>query len=111
MNTPGPWIVVEFPGDPNAITIRTPDEELIATAWSLMKHDGTSPFTDNQANARLIAAAPDLLKALEESLEWCGCNDGIVNIRGGGVKRGGTFHKCVKCVAARALIAKAKGGV
>jgi hypothetical protein len=53
-HTPGPWSKSErgyiFAGD-----------SCIAS---------TSDLDENEANARLIAAAPDLLAALEQSLSW-----------------------------------------
>lgn len=56
-HTPGPWIVGTFPT--GASDVRSADSEIC-----LCKSD----FEDNQANARLIAAAPDLLEALEFAL-------------------------------------------
>lgn len=65
-HTPGPW---ETPSLEDSRSIRSTDTgEYVATAHS--KHDfsglsGTYPDADAaEANARLIAAAPELLKAL-----------------------------------------------
>ena len=64
-HTPGPWMV---DGD----LVRDPDEYVIAQAWAYY-----APGREGQqdANARLIAAAPDLLAALV-SASALFCDDG-----------------------------------
>ena len=55
--TPGPW-------RQTGTNVRTKDGGLICTAtnhWA----DTTTPLVEKEANARLIAAAPELLAALE----------------------------------------------
>jgi hypothetical protein len=71
MNTPGPWKAVK--GDTNVVcdgawgdVQEAGDDYAIATIWA----DTDELESDAEANARLIAAAPDLLAALKEYLEW-----------------------------------------
>ncbi len=58
-HTPGPWHV-------DAQYICRADGVAIADVWQSMEVSGE----DTEANARLIAAAPDLLTALEELLPY-----------------------------------------
>ncbi len=63
-STPGPWHAYQS-GDPNdpagkfEIGVMTQDESVIC--------DGFGRTTDGAANAHLVASAPDLLEALEQS--------------------------------------------
>jgi hypothetical protein len=65
-HTPGPWLTTESTehwGRVN-VTIQTAfTANDIATAWQ-------GNTETNRANARLIAAAPELLEALEELMGW-----------------------------------------
>jgi hypothetical protein len=96
-HTPGPWHLLQF----GTVEFIDGHKE---PAWQVMSchpHEGLPHQTDariaqnltNEANARLITAAPDLLTALEEMTGWFGTDDGL---------RGGIGR-------ARAAIAKAKG--
>jgi len=59
--TPGPWI---FSGlSSTGIGYVNARLQTIAQAWD---------FPEAEANARLIAAAPDLLEALESAMRWIG---------------------------------------
>lgn len=95
-HTPGPWVVESDTRKPthSIQTSRTAALKkkagfALPLAWVSRHHD------ESAANARLIAAAPDLLKALERVAEHLsviyGQNDGLV----------------LTCFAA---IAKARGG-
>lgn len=66
------------------------------TAYLMANH----PWEDSQANARLIAAAPELLAALEATIQLLVMlGDFIANKHG----------RCEVILSARAAIAKAKG--
>ena len=78
--TPGPWHIA------NGVQIRS-NRDQIAKIWMMRGGEG-------RANARLIAAAPDLLEAL---IELADC----------GAEAWGEDRPCVKW--ARAAIAKATG--
>lgn len=86
-HTPGPWRLA------NGVQIRS-DKDQIAKVWMMRNGEGV-------ANARLIAAAPELLATLEETLEeglgWCDDSTGCDGSTLGWVQR------------ARAAIAKARG--
>ncbi len=55
-HTPAPWNVERPYGEPG-VYVGGPDTSLVAKVWH-----------DNEANARLIAAAPNLLESLESVL-------------------------------------------
>lgn len=85
--TPGPWHV-------DGLAVFCANGSLVAEA-----HEDYFTFTEvDQANARLIAAAPDLLKALQA----------IVELDDGDVPAMWPFQADFE--AARAAIAKATGG-
>jgi hypothetical protein len=73
--TPGPWRTDERHGSPRNIYASFEDgyDEMLATAYEM---DHGSAFT-GEANARLIAAAPDMLQVLKEvatkdlHTDWC----------------------------------------
>jgi len=89
-HTPGPWSVVEL--TPN--TVQTPSGR-ISVNWNAT-HDDGKRLNEAEANARLIAAAPELLDALELALE-------IIEATGPG-----SYPVAEEQI--RAAIAKAKGG-
>lgn len=65
-HTPGPWLTTESTehwGRVNVTIQAAFTANDIATAWQ-------GNTETNRANARLIAAAPELLEALEEVLGW-----------------------------------------
>lgn len=89
-HTPGPWATQETFGRSDIA-----DHECIPDAFTIFTDDGHGnglPIGYTTANARLIAAAPDLLAALKliADLELSGVNKAILN-------------------TARAAIAKAEG--
>ncbi len=61
-HTPGPWIITDR--DADSLKITSPDYGRIA-----MLHDPINGVSELEANARLIAAAPELLSALQDLLE------------------------------------------
>ena len=94
--TPGPWAVVEHD---HAICIRT--ESPSKTKYGASRYAAIGGFDRNdsaqleeaRANARLIAAAPELLEALQSVLDNCLDSEGL----------------CAAHAKARAAIAKATG--
>lgn len=80
---------------------------LIATAWNTTKGLSGPKDEETEANAWLIAAAPDLLEALQglnhvdKETGYCICplNDGRAEMK----------HHATACANARASIAKATG--
>jgi hypothetical protein len=72
-HTPAPWRI-----DASRPTqILTKDGDIVARAYDgVAAWNPTSAWMPGEANARLIAAAPDLLVALEAILGWCGSDDG-----------------------------------
>ena len=67
--TPGPWRVSEKRGD--LIDIRHENNEPGAMSLNLAQVVARQSWLkEAEANARLIAAAPELLEALQMALEW-----------------------------------------
>lgn len=71
--TPGPWILSTVEGEEDFLMVGGGDgSDVVAdirTDW-----DTEKAFRRFTANARLIAAAPDLLAALEGLVEEASCN-------------------------------------
>jgi hypothetical protein len=69
-HTPAPWKVNE---ELDSYVISDCSEEglFISRVW---KH-----WHNSEANARLIAAAPELLEALENLMEWCAWNVNVAH--------------------------------
>lgn len=72
-HTPGPW----FQSHRKSVygwyqtEVYTADGEVVATvAWYPRTLNDKSTTTDREANARLIAAAPELLEACQTIAEW-----------------------------------------
>lgn len=86
--TPGPWVHIQYWNASNCVASSEDNDVHIAYL-----------HTNNaEANARLIAAAPDLLAALEVMFDWVLSIPGIVGVRADDV-----------CIQARDAIAKARG--
>ena len=64
-HTPGPWTVTYL--DKNGQSIVKAEHIEVCTCWH---HCVGSIEREMHANARLIAAAPDLLEALEHLMSW-----------------------------------------
>ena len=89
-HTPGPWFAV---ADKGQTIIRTSRSSAAFSPLAIVKGDKRDTLKDQEANARLIAAAPDLIDALSE----------IINDGGKFVMTNETHRK------ARAAIARARG--
>lgn len=102
-HTPGPWELQDPMGNEELWVVeqgRQPyNWRCIATVTIVGGEIGDITPTEGSANARLIAAAPDLLAALEEIAEGDGCNCRVGP---------GCDWKCKDI--AHAAIAKAKRG-
>lgn len=86
MHTPGPWTTQHPQGTfETFIWQAEPHSVLLASAHGL----------NREANARLIAAAPELLEAVYQLVQWADCMGGFEAPQWG---------------RARAALAKAKGG-
>lgn len=73
-HTPGPWYVGdEFTERVGAYRVRgfpiSGSGKAIARVWNGTEHNNLPPI-GNEANAQLIAAAPDLLAALQNLENW-----------------------------------------
>lgn len=92
-NTPGPWKL-----DASTLTVTTPD----AVEARIAEIDGDNcDWEQAEADARLIAAAPDMLEALEEARTQVAILQDRLGIRDTGA---GTLS------IIDAALAKAKGG-
>lgn len=96
--TPGPWKVSTSPGA--AVTTRCIVHELSKGTRLLSRHVATvsahGPDVENEANAHLLAAAPELLAACKQAVEFLDNGPGGTGID-------------AACVRVRAAIAKAEG--
>jgi hypothetical protein len=64
-HTPGPWS-----SDTDAYVVNNSDEVLADVFYIESHSPDLDPRLIRKANARLIAAAPDMLEALEDVLPW-----------------------------------------
>jgi hypothetical protein len=97
-HTPGPWETARSHSGRNIYkqTQRDFDTKETRMLAFLVRNEDYFPVEESDANARLIAAAPELLAALERFAKWYGQNS-MPELQG------------VACDAFQA-IAKAKGG-
>lgn len=91
--TPGPWDVLPQKNDSGAIRPDIFPWQIESADWVICEVYGDVPYLNHEANARLIAAAPELYAALE----------GLLNAH----ERGSGIAEATK--PARAAIAKAGG--
>lgn len=90
-HTPGPWIVRAIDGSIGSIDAAD-GIQMVAQAMEIGHQDRMNGSPERIANARLIAAAPELLAALKETANilWA-------------------YHPCAESRKADALIAKVEG--
>ena len=73
-HTPGPWVVCEQEDDFGAFTVfpesMLVDEVIAAKDWDRFVVRAGLDHPEFEANARLIAAAPEMLAALNEIAAW-----------------------------------------
>lgn len=71
-HTPGPW--VRDTGSGFGCDVRAENGRKVAATWGINNGDPHRPAyrAECDANARLIAAAPELLEALEIADKFCG---------------------------------------
>lgn len=91
-HTPGPWIL---DGD----VIQSPGRWVVAVVHRFPENDDTA----RPANARLIAAAPDLLALAKQYASECSECEGL------GYHDDGERAPCPDCFDIRAVIDKAEG--
>ncbi len=111
-HTPGPWKVI-------GTTTVVRDEGPVIGA-TICEVEDVNAFVQNEernaANARLIAAAPEMLAMLREAASWCAdCNGSGVICIGTRIEDHGLLGQeeladvepCPECADIRAVIAKA----
>lgn len=98
--TPGPWVAREEPHRSAIFSASAYAGRHIATASSYWAGDGPRA-EEREANARLMAAAPDMFEALKEVVAYLDSIEGL--------GEGGTSAYDVPSIMARAAIAKAEG--
>jgi hypothetical protein len=69
--TPGPWHVVPY-GDGNALVICTEPDGNWRICFLATPGDSSGAWETIKADARLIAAAPQMVEALQDILEYSG---------------------------------------
>lgn len=67
--TPGPWVTAPYEGYGPRTTVRQGDEQTGMRIASTFETTSPKHIERNEANARLIAAAPDLHEVVEEVVE------------------------------------------
>ena len=102
-HTPGPWFTGSSPNHASRVYARRPSEGARQVAVCDCEQHEWLPRSreENRANARLIAAAPDLLAACEELLRLWDNPDAWTGHEG---------DMPVIDVTIRGLVARAKGG-
>ena len=113
-HTPGPWEVLpESDSHEGPLNIVSEYEEKggRASANWIAECDLQSDEAQNRANARLIAAAPDLLDALKALVDWQGVEHEAVPVPDSGAEDcpGDDTCRCAIVAQVNAAIAKAEG--
>lgn len=75
MHTPGPWIVEgNTTTGTDSLLVMSDDDYVVASVIAI-------PDQSHIANAQLIAAAPEMLDAGREIIEYWDCGDDTENLR------------------------------
>jgi hypothetical protein len=110
VHTPGPWFVVPY-GDGDSLVI-CPDQGGEWRICFMATHGGTpSVWQAIQANARLIAAAPELVEALSELSDAEASYRKAHDLYGGGDIRTGRAWDRLRRAGDKARAALHKAGV
>ena len=75
-HTPGPW-TLGYDGNDGAFEIGVYYRDHLATFVIASRNQVFHRAEESQANARLIAAAPDLLEACREFVRKCECGQAV----------------------------------
>ncbi len=103
--TPGPWkVTTDRHGRPTMVFSVSRGKGVAKTAWDGYAEQSDKEAAEEAANARLIAAAPDLLEALKKLLE-----SEDLDIYPSSIECGYEFDAEKWAEAARAVVAKAEG--
>ena len=112
-HTPGPWRWMAVNGNPDALMVVAGAIGECGICHVINRPAGTKdqPTTEHPHNARLIAAAPELLAALKNLLDYSnGYADEMRNLGLGAGQLGERADSVSVAGMARAAIAKAEGG-
>jgi hypothetical protein len=116
-HTPGPWNVGKSNGNKMTVICLDP-EQSAGTAIAFTVSRDKRSLEQCEADARLIAAAPELLEELEKYVKACDLCDGygIIEYQPSGIDgylptgdANFVTEDCPRCAKASAVIAKAKG--
>lgn len=76
---------------------------IVAECWADIRHEGEQALDEAMANAILFAAAPELLKAMQTSVELADCNMAKSHANGVMTKRTAeaqaVYDQCVAAIA------------
>jgi len=101
-HTPGPWVIAHKSNIRDGAIWAANECVYVAQVYNVERQTDASRADERQANARLIAAAPELLEALEACLSALDLEYGECD--------GCTTDPCTRC-RAKAAISKARGRV
>jgi len=93
--TPGPWEVNPFNAQVDAMPVEP--KHSIAPVCQLLWPTQERSEAETEANAHLIAAAPDMYEALSEAKEWI--ENSVPPIWGEGSKKGMLLAKIASALA------------
>jgi len=102
-HTPGPWWLGRDPSHFGSLTSITGGSDSTGGIRSVAEVGGLD-IDEAEANARLIAAAPDMLEALHDVLRYCVTPSGLPD-----KNKGRTPEQDAAMAKAKAAIAKAEG--